>query len=53
MALMVVLGVLLLGAGILVVRWLNRELVLPVEWRHHAGPPPPVLQLRLYLFSAD
>jgi hypothetical protein len=52
MALMVVLGVLLLGAGILVVRWRSRELVLPVEWRHHAGPPPPVLQLQLYLWFA-
>ena len=50
MALMIVLGLLLLGAGILVVRWRSRELVLPMEWRNHAGPPPPVLQLRLYLW---
>ena len=50
MALMIVLGVLLVGAGIRVVRWRSRELVLPMEWRDHAGPRPPVLQLRLYLW---
>ncbi len=50
MALMVMLGLLLLGAGALVVRWRGREFVLPPQWSDRAGPASPLLQLRLYLW---
>ncbi|MCW2811366.1 MAG: hypothetical protein JWP61_1824 [Friedmanniella sp.] len=47
---MVLLGVLLLGAGAATVRWRRSEVVLPAEWRDHVGPASPFLQLRLLLW---
>jgi hypothetical protein len=47
---MIVLGLILLVAVVLVVRWHDRMMVLPSEWRNRAGRAPVMLSARLYLW---
>jgi hypothetical protein len=47
---MIVLGLALLVAVVLLVRWHDQMMVLPSEWRNHAGRAPVMLLARLYLW---